>query len=644
MNYSFARVAAASPKLRVADCSFNAKKIIEIIGQAESKSVEFLVFPELCITGYTCGDLFLKQVLLEGAKNALLSIANATKGSLMVSIVGSPMVINGKSFNCAVAIQNGRILGIVPKTNLPNYNEFYEVRWFIGSDLLDVDEIAIDDYIVPVGADLIFEAKGYEKLVFGIEICEDLWSLLPPSSFLAQGGANLLFNLSAGNELACKAEFRRDLVKSQSSRCVAAYVYSSSNSGESTTDMVFSGHIMIAENGNMIKESERFYFENKLEIADVDLERLNYNRRILQPSRRSRIDKDFRKVLFNYASDKSFEGEMQREIDKSPFVPTDVLELNQRCHEILSIQTLGLMKRMHHIKCEKLVIGISGGLDSTLAYIVASRAMQKLGLPLANIHAITMPGFGTTDRTKGNSIDLIKAYNSTLKIIDIQKACLQHFEDIGHDKDIHDVTYENVQARERTQILMDIANKIGGIVVGTGDLSELALGWCTFNGDHMSMYGVNSGVPKTLIRHVIEWYANNEANEIINKILYDIIGTPISPELLPPSSTGEIVQKTEDILGPYEVHDFFLYYMQSWGAGPAKLLFLAQKAFKQQYSSTQLKKWLTTFIKRFFAQQFKRSSMPDGPKVGTISLSPRGDWKMPSDASVDLWLSELENL
>lgn len=641
MKHSFARVAAASPELRVADCSFNATKIIEIIREAEAKSVEFLVFPELSITGYTCGDLFLKQVLLDGAKEALHTIANATKGSQMVSIVGLPMAINGKSFNCAAAIQNGRILGIVPKTNLPNYNEFYEARWFISSDLLDVDEIEIDEYSVPIGADLIFAARNYEKLVFGIEICEDLWSLLPPSSFLAQGGASLLFNLSAGNELACKAEFRRDLVKSQSSRCVAGYVYSSSNSGESTTDMVFSGHLMIAENGNILKESERFYFENKLEIADIDLERIHYNRRILQPSRRSSIAKDFRKVFFDYVADKAFEGEIQREIDKSPFVPSNKSELDSRCREVLSIQTSGLMKRMHYINCEKLVLGVSGGLDSTLALIVAARAMQKLGIPLSNLHAITMPGFGTTDRTKNNSVELIKEYNATLKIIDIKKACLQHFEDIGHDKDVHDVTYENVQARERTQILMDIANKIGGIVVGTGDLSELALGWCTFNGDHMSMYGVNSGVPKTLVRHVIEWYANNEANETISQILYDIINTPISPELLPPSDTGEIAQKTEDIVGPYEVHDFFLYYMQSWGAGPSKLLFLAERAFKDKYSRTQLKNWLTIFIKRFFAHQFKRSSMPDGPKVGTISLSPRGDWKMPSDACAQLWLSAI---
>jgi NAD+ synthase (glutamine-hydrolysing) len=643
MNYGFVRVAAAANELRVADCNFNAEKIIEIIRDAEKKSVEFLVFPELCITGYTCGDLFLKDTLLKGAKAALNKIAEATSGSSMVSIVGLPLVINGRTFNCAAVLQNGSILGFVPKTNLPNYYEFYEERWFNGADELDVNEIWFNDYIVPVGADLVFTAKNREGLAFGIEICEDLWSILPPSSFLTQGGATLLFNLSAGNELVCKGEFRRNLVKSQSSRCVAGYVYASSNSCESTTDSVFSGHLMIAENGNMLKESERFFFENKLEIADIDLDRLLYNRRILQPSRRSIISKSYRIIGFDYTS-LPLADEIQRKVDKHPFVPENSGERDERCEDILSIQTLGLMKRMKHINTEKLVIGISGGLDSTLALIVSVRAIIKLGLPLSNIIAITMPGFGTTDRTFDNSVNLSKAYNTDLRIIDIKDACLQHFKDIGHDKNVHDITYENVQARERTQILMDVANKEGGLVVGTGDLSESALGWSTYNGDHMSMYSVNSGVPKTLVRHIINWYAQHEADEPINSILLDIIDTPISPELLPPADSGEIVQKTEDILGPYEVHDFFLYYMQSYGAGPAKLLFMAERAFEGQYSSSQLKKWLTLFCKRFFSQQFKRSCMPDGPKVGTVSLSPRADWKMPSDASVQLWLSELESL
>ncbi len=641
MKYGFVRVAAASPELRVADCSFNSKKIIELIDEAKNNSVEFVVFPELCVTGYTCGDLFMKDTLLIGAKKALLEIAQATFGSTLISVIGLPLIVNGRYYNCAVVLQNGKILGIVPKTYLPNYNEFYEARWFTAADQLDEKEIKLGDEIVPVGTDLIFEARDRAELKFGIEICEDLWSLIPPSCNLAQAGATLLFNLSASNESVCKADFRRDLVKSQSSRCVAGYVYSSANCSESSTDLVFSGHLLIAENGNVLKESERFYFDNKMEIADIDLDRLSYNRRIIGPSRRKSGAKDYRVIYFEQSNNVTPDT-LIRSINKNPFIPPNSADMDARCMEILSMQTCGLIKRVSHTKTEKLVIGISGGLDSTLAFIVAIRSMIKLGLPVSNVHAITMPGFGTTGRTYDNSVNLIKENGATLKIIDIKDACLKHFEDIGHDKDIHDVTYENVQARERTQILMDYANKIGGLVIGTGDLSELALGWCTYNGDHMSMYGVNAGIPKTLVRYIIRWYADNEAGETIGKILHDILDTPVSPELLPPSKTGQIAQKTEDILGPYEVHDFFLFYMQSWGAGPAKLLFLAQQAFKDQYSPEQLKNWLVVFFKRFFSQQFKRSCLPDGPKVGTVSLSPRGDWRMPSDASVELWLAELE--
>jgi NAD+ synthase (glutamine-hydrolysing) len=642
MKYGFVRVAAASPELRVADVSFNSKKIIELINEANKNHVEFIVFPELCITGYTCGDLFMKDTLIEGAKEALLTIAQATMGSSLVSVIGLPLIISGRLYNCAAVLQNGRILGIVPKTYLPNYNEFYEARWFTVADQLDEKEIDLGEEIVPVGTDLIFEARGKEELKFGIEICEDLWSLVPPSCYLAQAGAALLFNLSASSESVCKADFRRDLVKSQSSRCIAGYIYSSANCCESSTDLVFGGHLLIAENGNILKESERFYFENKLEIADIDLDRLSYNRRIIGPSRRKTGDRDYRVILFEQAND-ICPDILQRSINKNPFIPLNDEDRDERCMEILSMQTCGLIKRLIHSKIEKLVIGISGGLDSTLAFIVTIRAMKRLGLPVSNIHAITMPGFGTTDRTYDNAINLIKEYNATLKVVDIKEACLKHFEDIGHDKDVHDVTYENVQARERTQILMDYANKTGGLVIGTGDLSELALGWCTYNGDHISMYAVNTGIPKTLVRYIIQWYADNEADEAVGKILHDILDTPVSPELLPPSQTGQISQKTEDVLGPYEVHDFFLFYMQSWGAGPAKLLFLARQAFKGQYSPEQLKKWLVVFFKRFFSQQFKRSCMPDGPKVGTVSLSPRGDWKMPSDASVELWLAELES-
>lgn len=640
MKYGFVRVAAASPKLKVADVNFNTKKIIEIIDEASNNHAEFIVFPELCVTGYTCGDLFMKEILIEAAKEALLKIAQTTTGSTMVSVIGLPLNISGRLYNCAAVIQNGKILGIVPKTYLPNYSEYYEARWFTAADQLDEKEIRLGDETVPVGTDLIFEAKGREELKFGVEVCEDLWSLVPPSCYLAQAGAILLFNLSASNELVCKADFRRDLVKSQSSRCVSGYVYSSANCSESSTDLVFGGHLLIAENGNILKESERFYFENKLEIADIDLDRLSYNRRIIGPSRRKTGTRGFRVIYFQPA-DEICPDTLQRSISKNPFIPLNDADRDVRCMEILSMQTCGLIKRLSHSKTEKLVIGISGGLDSTLAFIVAIRAMEKLGLPLCNVHAITMPGFGTTDRTYDNAINLIKEFNATLKIIDIREACLKHFEDIGHDKDIHDVTYENVQARERTQILMDYANKIGGLVIGTGDLSELALGWCTYNGDHMSMYAVNAGIPKTLVRYIIKWYADNEAGEAIAKILNDILDTPVSPELLPPSESGQIVQRTEEILGPYEVHDFFLFYMQSWGAGPAKLLFLAEQAFKDQYRPEQLKNWLMVFFRRFFSQQFKRSCMPDGPKVGTVSLSPRGDWRMPSDASVDLWLDGL---
>ncbi len=642
MKYGFVRVAAASPELRVADVNFNTGKIIELIDEASKNHVEFIVFPELCVTGYTCGDLFMKETLIEAAKEALIKIAQATAGSSMVSVIGLPLNISGRLYDCAAVLQNRKILGIVPKSYLPNYSEFYEGRWFTAADQLDEKEICLGDSIVPAGTDLIFAARGREELKFGVEICEDLWSLVPPSCYQAQAGAVLLFNLSASNELVCKADFRRDLVKSQSSRCVAGYVYSSANCCESSTDLVFGGHLLIAENGNVLKESERFFFENKLVTADIDMDRLSYNRRIIGPSRRKTGDRGFRVVYFDPA-DEYLPDTLHRSINKNPFIPLNDADMDLRCKEILSMQTCGLIKRISHTKSEKLVIGISGGLDSTLAFIVATRAMEKLGLPYSNIHTITMPGFGTTDRTYDNALSLIKEYNATLKVVDIKDACLKHFEDIGHDKDVHDITYENVQARERTQILMDYANKIGGLVIGTGDLSELALGWCTYNGDHMSMYGVNAGIPKTLVRYIIRWYADNEAGEEVARILHDILDTPVSPELLPPSKSGQITQKTEEVLGPYEVHDFFLFYMQSWGAGPAKLLYLARQAFKDQYSPEQLKNWLVIFFKRFFSQQFKRSCMPDGPKVGTVSLSPRGDWKMPSDAAVDLWLSELEN-
>ncbi len=644
MKYGYARVAAAAPELRVADCTFNQTKIIECIKEAAAQSVEFLVFPELCITGYSCGDLFRQETLLEGAQTALEAIVEATGDLTLVAMVGLPLSIKGRLYNCAAVIQSGKILGIVPKTNLPSYNEFYETRWFTEAQHLEVKELRVGSDLVPVGNDLIFVAEGKEQLAFGVEICEDVWAPIPPSSYLAQAGAQLLFNLSASNELVGKADYRRSLIVNQAGRCVAGYVYASANCGESSTDMVYGGHLMIAENGYMLKESDRFYFDNQWICADVDLDRLNYNRLIMGTFRGGFGAMNYRAIPFTAPKNDTFEGELMRYIDKHPFVPGNNLVRDERCHEILSIQTSGLAKRFRHTGLKKAVIGISGGLDSTLALIVTVRAMEKLGLPPENVIAITMPGFGTTGRTYDNAVNLIKHLGASLKVVDIKAACLQHFEDIGHDREIHDVTYENVQARERTQILMDVANKIGALVIGTGDLSELALGWCTYNGDHMSMYGVNGSVPKTLVKYIIQWYADHEANEVIRGILYDIMDTPISPELLPPSQSGEIVQKTEDILGPYEVHDFFLYHMLRFGTGPEKLLFLASRAFSAEYSREQLKKWLVVFYKRFFSQQFKRSCLPDGPKVGTVSLSPRGDWRMPSDASVSLWLDMLEKL
>ncbi len=642
MKYGYARVAAASPELRVADCTFNQMKIIECIKEAAAQSVEFLVFPELCITGYSCGDLFRQETLLEGAKAALYAIVEETRDLALVVMVGLPLSIKGRLFNCAAVIQNGAILGIVPKTNLPSYNEFYEARWFTEAQHLEVKDLRLGEALVPVGRDLIFVAEGNEQLSFGVEICEDAWVPIPPSSYLAQAGAQLLFNLSASNELVGKADYRRSLIENQSARCVGGYVYASANCGESSTDVVYGGHLMIAENGHILKESDRFYFENRWISADVDLERLNYNRLIMGTFRGGTGAMNYRAISFMAPKAQVFEGELRRAVDKHPFVPGNSQARNDRCYEILSIQTSGLVRRFRHTGLKKAVIGISGGLDSTLAFIVTVRAMEKLGLPPENVVAMTMPGFGTTGRTYDNAVNLINNLGASLRVVDIKAACLQHFEDIGHDREIHDVTYENVQARERTQILMDVANKLGGLVIGTGDLSELALGWCTYNGDHMSMYGVNGSVPKTLVRYIIQWYADHEANEVIRGILYDIIDTPISPELLPPSKTGEILQKTEDILGPYEVHDFFLYHMLRCGTGPEKLLFLASRAFGQEYGQDQLKKWLIVFYKRFFSQQFKRSCLPDGPKVGTVSLSPRGDWRMPSDASVRLWLDSLE--
>lgn len=644
-NFGFARVAAASPELRVADCAFNADKIMEIIEQADKQQVEYLVLPELSITGYTCADLFMQRRLLDSALEALLAIARKTAGLGMVVIAGLPIEIRGRLYNCAAVIQSGNILGIVPKTCIPGYSEFYEPRWFAGAEELETSELRIGGAVVPIGSDLLFVSEENSNLVFGVEICEDLWVPVPPSSRLAQAGAVLLFNPSASNELVGKADYRRQLVSSQSASCVAGYVYAGSNTGESSTDVVFGGHSLIAENGQMLAESERFIHESRITVADIDIPKIHYSRIIMGTFRGGRGGADYREIAFsNPAPQSDSPRELARKVVTNPFVPGNPLQRDERCQEILAIQTSGLMKRIRHIGTKQAVIGISGGLDSTLALLVAVRAMQLLGRPASDVLAVTMPGFGTTNRTYDNAVGLIKALGASMKVVDIKAACLQHFEDIGHDKDVHDLTYENVQARERTQILMDLANKNGGIVIGTGDLSELALGWCTYNGDHMSMYGVNSGIPKTLIKYVVQWYADHEADETAARFLYDIIDTGISPELLPPSPDGEIAQLTEDILGPYDVHDFYLYYMLRTGAPPAKILYLAEHAFGDRFTREQLVQWMRVFYSRFFSQQFKRSCLPDGPKVGTVSLSPRGDWRMPSDASAALWLREVEEL
>jgi NAD+ synthase (glutamine-hydrolysing) len=641
-RFGFARVSAASPEMRVGDCEFNRQKIVELIDRARSEGAEFLVFPELCITGYTCADLFRQSILLERAMDALMGIADHTRGSNMVVMAGLPLSVRGSIYNCAAVIQDGNILGIVPKSHIPGYNEYYETRWFAGAEELELSGIPIGGKMTPIGNDLLFTCENNIDLSFGVEICEDVWVPAPPSGYLAQAGAVLLFNLSASDEAVGKAEYRKSLVESQSARCNAGYVYADSNIGESTTDLVFGGHCIIAENGIIKAESERFHYESSMITYDIDVQGLLYTRSAMRTFKDDAAGLAFREIPFR--NDTVDRPDLLRQIEAHPFVPGNKELRDQRCREILSIQTSGLMKRLSHTGSGKAVVGISGGLDSTLALIVAMRTMDRLKLPANNVMAVTMPGFGTSGRTYQNAVDLAKGFGAELRVIDIKDACSRHFKDIGHDPEVRDTTYENVQARERTQVLMDLANKHNGIVVGTGDMSELALGWCTYNGDHMSMYGVNSGVPKTLVRYIIQWYADFEAGEDIRKILYDIIDTPISPELLPPSQNGDISQKTEDLLGPYEVHDFFLYHMIRWGASPAKILSLAVSAFKGAYGRDQLLGWLRVFCRRFFSQQFKRSCMPDGPKVGSISLSPRGDWRMPSDMSAAVWMKELEGL
>lgn len=668
----FIRVATASPAMRVADCDYNVEQMLVLVEKARISGAQVLLFPELGVTGYTCGDLFRQTTLLVSAERALIRIAAQTGDWDGILVVGLPVPVDGRLYNCAAVLQNGRIHGFVPKSHIPGNNEYYEPRWFAPAADCMRKTVSFAGRVHPIGTDLIFEVSGRPSLVIGVEICEDLWMPVPPSSLAARAGATLLLNPSASNELIGKSDYRRSLVANQSARGLCVYAYASANPCESTTDMVFGGHMLVAEGGRMLAESPRFDTSGTLLLADADTERMVHDRENMSsfhqrfawddgvPSwRRVMLDPvgEPDTVIFpldpagepdaaaigTAASVRGYSpGTLLRPVERHPFVPENPAVREERCREIIAIQTAGLAKRLKHTGLKRLIVGVSGGLDSTLALIVAARTMDGLGLPRNGVTGVTMPGFGTTDRTYRNALALMASLGVEIREIPIAEAAMLHFRDIGHDPAIHDVTYENVQARERTQILMDLANLSGALLVGTGDLSELALGWCTYNGDHMSMYAVNTGVPKTLVQYLVGWYADHEAGPDSRHILTDVLETPISPELLPPDSEGGIAQKTEDVVGPYELHDFFLYHLIRYGAKPSKVLALATHAFVGIYGPDVIRHWLRLFLKRFFAQQFKRSCLPDGPKVGTISLSPRGDWRMPSDASAEVWLKELD--
>ena len=641
MNYGFVKVAAAVPLVQVADCFYNIEKIEGLMRQASEKGVQIIAFPELSVTGYTCLDLFAQQTLLNGAEAALLQLVSNTADLDILTIVGVPLRTENRLINAAVVFQKGAIRGVVPKTYLPNYKEFQEQRWFTSATELRESTISIGKEEYPMGSHLLFRSG---RLTAGIEICEDLWVPVPPSSLLAMEGANIIFNLSASNELIGKHAYLRSLICQQSARCMAGYVYASSGFGESSTDLVFAGNGIIAENGNLLAESPRFTMEEQLVISEIDIETLQNDRQVNTSFMygTSGLPKEKAQVVdFQVRIPDGFS--LTRPVDPHPFTPSGEA-LKERCEEIFHIQVAGLAKRLVHAHAQTAVVGISGGLDSTLALLVTVMTFDVLKMPRGQIIGITMPGFGTTDRTYTNACDLIRSLGVTLKEIPIKEACLQHFRDIDHDPSVHDVTYENSQARERTQLLMDVANQKNGLVIGTGDLSELALGWATYNGDHMSMYGVNGSIPKTLVKYLVEWVANHKVDDASRLTLLDIVDTPISPELIPADENGNIKQKTEDLVGPYELHDFFLYHFLRFGSYPSKIYFLAQKAFAGIYDNATVKKWLYTFFRRFFQQQFKRSCLPDGPKVGSVSLSPRGDWRMPSDAVSRLWLEEIERI
>ncbi|MDF2676205.1 MAG: nadE [Bacillota bacterium] len=639
-NYEYIRVAACVPEIKIANPMYNVNEIISLsIKAAEDNNAKVILFPELSITGYTCADLFNQKTLINGAEQALSYLLDKTKSLNAIIAVGMPIKADNQLFNCAVLIHHGKILGAVPKTFIPNYNEFYEKRWFASSVSRISSIINLCNQEVKFNENLLFKDTE-SSLIIGIDVCEDLWVNIPPSSYHTIFGANLILNLSASNETIGKLEYRRDIVKAQSGKCITAYAYASAGQSESTTDVVFSGHAMIAENGVLLEEDR--FIDNSIIYADIDLEKI-YNDRIKFNTYMGKYDKrDYQYVDFNLGYNENLD--LERYVDKSPFVPSNDKERSKRCEEILNMQSTGLYQRLKKIGCKKAVVGISGGLDSTLALLVTVEAFKKLNEPLSGIIAVTMPGFGTTDRTYNNAIILMKELGVTFKEISIKDSCIQHFKDIGHDINLHDITYENVQARERTQILMDISNKENGIVVGTGDLSELALGWCTYNGDHMSMYGVNSSVPKTLVKYIVQWYAEEMTEGKIKEALLDVVCTPVSPELLPPDKEGNIAQFTEQAVGSYDLNDFFLYNMIRNGYEPSKIYYLSKIAFEGIFNDDVILETLNKFYKRFFTQQFKRSCLPDGVKIGSVSLSPRGDWRMPSDASYELWINELKEI
>lgn len=632
MKDGFIKVAAATPKIKVADPAYNTEEILKIIDETEKNGASVLVFSELTISGYTCGDLFLQQPLLTECKDQLLRIVKATEDKSMLVVVGCPIVIKQKLYNCAVVISDGNILGIVPKTHLPNYSEFYELRHFTSGEGLEKELWFGEEFgYVDVAVNQLFRCKEIPELVIACEICEDLWVPLPPSTYHAMAGATVICNPSASVETTTKESYRRSLVSNQSARLLAAYIYADAGEGESTQDVVYSGHHIICENGSVLAEAKRF--TNEIVYADIDVQKLAAERRKMTSFPGGQTDEYFEQEF----SLEVKENKITRTFPKAPFVPDNQDERDKRCDEILSLQSMGLKKRLEHTNCKHAVVGISGGLDSTLAVLVTARAFDLLDIPRENLICVTMPCFGTTDRTYQNAVSLIKELGATLKEVRIEKAVRQHFADIGHDENNHDVTYENSQARERTQILMDMANQYNGMVIGTGDMSELALGWATYNGDHMSMYAVNCSVPKTLVRYLVLYYAETTENKKLSEVLMDVLDTPVSPELLPPVD-GVISQKTEDLVGPYELHDFFLYYMLRFGFPKTKLYRMAKLTFDGVYDDETIKKWLDKFYWRFFSQQFKRSCLPDGPKVGSVAVSPRGDLRMPSDASPTAWL------